>query len=65
MNGISAGKRLWPPYRFDLTYLVHAGANRIEIAITNTLHNLMLPPRPAGLLKAPELRLWPAGETHD
>ncbi len=53
INGRVAGVRLFPPYRFNLSGLAHAGENRVEILVTNTLgyriHDsfskfLMLPP---------------------
>ncbi len=37
VNGKSAGVRIWRPYRFDISSLVHQGANKLEILVTNTL----------------------------
>ncbi len=36
VNGRNAGVRIAPPYVFDITKLVHAGENQIEIDVTNT-----------------------------
>lgn len=38
-NGREAGIRICPPYRFDLTGLVHAGENELVIETANTLAN--------------------------
>jgi len=37
VNGRSAGVRIWRPYRFDVTGLLRAGDNRIEVTVYNTL----------------------------
>jgi hypothetical protein len=42
INGKSVGKRLFPPWRFDVTGKVKSGENRIEILIYNTLANYYL-----------------------
>ncbi len=42
VNGKSIGKRLCPPWKFDLTGKVTANENRIEILIYNTLGNYYL-----------------------
>lgn len=39
MNGKSAGIRLAPPWKFDITEMVKPGENKIEILIYNTLSN--------------------------
>lgn len=36
VNGKPAGVRIAPPYRFDISSLVRAGENEIEIDVTNT-----------------------------
>ena len=36
VNGRSAGKRVCPPYRWDITALCQAGENRIAIEVVNT-----------------------------
>jgi hypothetical protein len=41
VNGHSLGVRLAPPYTFELTNAVHAGDNKIEVEILNTLANYM------------------------
>lgn len=42
VNGQLAGKRLAPPWRFDLQRLVKSGENRLEVLIYNTLGNYYL-----------------------
>lgn len=37
VNGVSAGVRIWRPYRFDVTDMLKAGINRIEVTVYNTL----------------------------
>ncbi|MBN2473146.1 MAG: hypothetical protein JXB62_00960 [Pirellulales bacterium] len=39
VNGKSAGVKVAPPWRLDLTSLVKAGDNRLEILVCNTLAN--------------------------
>lgn len=39
VNGQSAGVRVSPPWRFDITPLARAGENRIEVLVHNTLAN--------------------------
>ncbi len=39
INGQSAGVRICPPYRFDLSSHVKEGSNRLVIEVTNTLGN--------------------------
>jgi hypothetical protein len=39
VDGQSAGVRVWLPFQFDITKLVHAGRNRIRILVTNTMEN--------------------------
>ncbi len=43
INGKSAGVRLWAPYRFDVTDLIKPGKNLIEVGVTNTRANKLLP----------------------
>jgi len=52
VNGQNAGTRLWSPYRLDITTLLKAGANRLEIGVTNTLANRYGQGRP-GLREKP------------
>jgi hypothetical protein len=42
INGKSAGKRLTPPWQFDLSGKVKPGENRLEVLIYNTLGNYYL-----------------------
>lgn len=37
LNGQPAGLRVWSPYRYDITNLVKAGVNSLEILVNNTL----------------------------
>ena len=39
VNGEDAGIRGWAPYRFDITSLVEAGPNELEITVANALAN--------------------------
>ncbi len=41
VNGQRAGTLWHPPYRIDITTLVHAGNNRIEVRVYNTAINLL------------------------
>ena len=38
-NEKALGRRLWRPYRYDVTDIVRPGTNRITIRVTNTLAN--------------------------
>jgi hypothetical protein len=49
LNGRHAGNLYWDPLKLDITDLVMAGKNTIEIKLTNTLRNLLGPyHRPVG-----------------
>ena len=39
INGKPAGVRVAPPWKFDISKLVHPGENRIEVLVCNTLAN--------------------------
>ncbi len=64
VNGKSAGVRLARPFAFDITQLVHAGANKLEVRVANTLaphytetnHSQNLGPTESGLLGPVVLR---------
>jgi hypothetical protein len=43
VNGKSAGVIGWQPYELEITPLVHAGKNRIEVIVTGSLKNLLGP----------------------
>lgn len=49
VNGTPAGKRLWDPYRLDITPFLVPGDNQLEIRITSTLSNLLYNGIPSGL----------------
>ncbi len=51
-NGVSAGIQIVPPYRFDLSSLVHGGENRLRIELATTLDRENTPKDPAALLMA-------------
>jgi hypothetical protein len=50
VNGRSAGVRIAPPWRWDVTSLVRRGANSLEVLVYNTLsnHYLTIPTRYRG-----------------
>jgi hypothetical protein len=54
VNGRRAGSLWHPPYRIDITTLVHRGENRIEVRVFNTAINLLAgqPPRDYSALYA-------------
>ena len=41
VNAQPVGKKLWPPYRFDVTDAFVSGLNTIRVIVTSTLHRLM------------------------
>ena len=43
VNGVDAGKVMWQPYTLDLSGLLKAGENEIEITVTGNLRNLLGP----------------------
>ncbi len=56
VNGACAGVRLWDPYEIDVTDVVRAGTNEIEIRVSNTPANLLNGERRAsGLAGTPVL----------
>jgi hypothetical protein len=56
VNGTSAGVRLWPPYAVDVTELLQAGENAVELRVANTPVNLLeATPRRSGLTGPPRL----------
>ena len=65
VNGKSAGTELWSPYRLEISELLKAGSNRLEIGVTNTLASRYgqgrpgLPGKPDSGLLGP-VRLVPA-----
>ena len=50
INGRSAGVKVAPPWKLDITKLVQSGENKIEVLICNTLanHYLTVPTRYRG-----------------
>lgn len=68
VNGKSAGIRLAPPFRLDVTGLLRPGDNRIEVLVYSALSNhyrtiptRYLGPSPSGLLGPVALRFGEAG----
>jgi hypothetical protein len=56
VNGQQAGVRLWAPYTVEITNLIKAGENTVELRVANTLVNLLeAVARPSGLAGAPRL----------
>lgn len=56
INNKLAGKRLWPPYEFDITKHVKKGRNELCIEVRNNLSNLLLGShKPFGLKTPPKL----------
>ena len=39
INGKTVGKRIWKPFRFDITDYVHSGANVLEIRVKSSDYN--------------------------
>ena len=37
VNGIEAGKKLVPPYQFDITGFLKEGTNKLSVTVTNHL----------------------------
>ncbi|QGY44259.1 hypothetical protein GM418_11510 [Maribellus comscasis] len=54
VNGKSAGIKLAPPYKFDITEMAQAGENKIEVLVYNTLSNNFIgtPTRFRGSIKS-------------
>ena len=50
VNGREVGKRLWPPYCFDITDFVKNGSNNIHLRVGNLIGNSYGQPKEAGLL---------------
>ena len=44
VNGEYVGKRVWAPYRLDVTDHLKAGVNQVSVVVTGTLHALMSDP---------------------
>jgi hypothetical protein len=56
VNGKCAGKRLWSPYRIDISGLIMTGHNKLEIIVRNNLANLLMgAKKPFGLRRMPTL----------
>ena len=41
VNGRLAGVRPWPPYRVDVSGMLHAGKNRVEIMMAGSMGNFL------------------------
>jgi hypothetical protein len=56
INGHPAGVLLWPPYVAEVTDLLRNGENEVELAVANTLSNLLSADRrTSGLAGAPRI----------
>lgn len=56
VNDKCAGKRLWSPYRIDISDFVVTGQNKLEIIVRNNLANLLMgAKKPFGLRRMPTL----------
>jgi hypothetical protein len=56
VNGERAGVCLWAPYVVEITPLLRAGENGVEVRVANTLINLLEGvARPSGLCGVPRL----------
>jgi hypothetical protein len=56
VNGKCAGKRLWSPYKLDISGLIMTGHNKLEIIVRNNLANLLMGAnKPFGLRRMPTL----------
>jgi alpha-L-rhamnosidase len=56
VNGRPARVLLWPPYVAEVTGLIRDGENEVELAVANTLSNLLSADRrPSGLAGAPRI----------
>lgn len=49
VNGTFVAKRLWDPYRVELTEFVQPGINRLELRVTGTLANFLFSDTPTGI----------------
>ena len=49
VNGVEIGRRLWPPFRFDITTAVKDGRNRIRVRVGNLVSNSYGQPVESGL----------------
>jgi hypothetical protein len=58
INGEPAGKRLWAPYRFEISGLLQKGHNRIRIRVGNQVDNYYTNPVPSGLLGPVEIEIY-------
>ncbi len=59
LNGRSAGVRLIPPYRFDISALAQPGANQLEVVVSNTLGTRIHDPFSKYMLLPPSGLLGP------
>jgi len=58
VNGQPAGKRLWAPYRFDISGLMAEGPNRIRIRVGNQVDNYYANPVASGLLGPVKIHIF-------
>ncbi len=48
VNGCNCGTMLWPPYQLEISDHAHAGSNRIDLVVANSLRNFLGPHHVAG-----------------
>ncbi|MBP5737578.1 MAG: hypothetical protein J6X38_00640, partial [Abditibacteriota bacterium] len=59
VNGKKAGKRLWEPYKLDITEFAETGGNLVEIETRNTPINLLSgKASPFGLKSTPLVEIY-------
>jgi hypothetical protein len=70
VNGSPAGTIAYPPYRLDVSNLIHTGSNTVTVTIIGSLKNLLGPHHnnpPAGMAISPHWRgvpSYPPGEEY-
>jgi hypothetical protein len=58
VNDELAGKRIWPPYRVDITPFARLGTNTVRIEVRNNLANMLQgQPKPFGLRRPPTIEV--------
>jgi hypothetical protein len=58
INGESAGKRLWKPYRYEIGHLAKEGKNILRIRVGNQVDNYYANPVAAGLLGPVKIKTY-------
>jgi hypothetical protein len=58
INGESAGKRLWKPYRYEIGHLAKEGKNILRVRVGNQVDNYYANPVAAGLLGPVKIKTY-------